>query len=311
MRHSRLLKGLGGVLTVLLIVVLLWNIGLHKYDIEEPITAHPSDCQGELRFAIIGDYGDAGQPEADVAVLINSWGIDLIVTIGDNNYPEGEASTIDANVGQYYADYIYPYRGKYGPGGGENRFFPTLGNHDWLRGSIQPHLDYFTLPGNERYYEFERGPVHFFILDSDVYEPDGRNRNSIQAGWLKERLEASQAQWNLVFLHNAPYSSSLRRGEDPEMQWPYARWGADAVIAGHDHLYERLGRDGIAYFVNGLGGRWRSISPIHRFLFPTPGSRVRYNLDYGAQLVTADETCVNFSFYNRSGVMIDSYSMFK
>ena len=24
-----------------------------------------------------------------------------------------------------------------------------------------PYLDYFTLPGNERYYDFTWGPVHF------------------------------------------------------------------------------------------------------------------------------------------------------
>jgi hypothetical protein len=305
------LKIIGGVFIALTIFVLLWNVGLHKYDVDEPITSSPEDCLGDLRFAIIGDYGDAGQAEADVAALVDSWEVDLIVTTGDNNYPDGDASTIDSNVGQYYSEYIYPYRGIYGPGGIENRFFPALGNHDWQTESLQPHYHYFTLPGNERYYDFERGPVHFFILDSNPQEPDGRRRDSTQAGWLEEALEASQAPWKLVFLHHPPYSSSLRRGSDRDMQWPYARWGADAVIAGHDHLYERLQQEGIVYFVNGLGGRWRGISPIHRFLFPIPGSKIRYNLNYGAQLITADQTCINFSFYARTGERIDSYTIFK
>ena len=30
-----------------------------------------------------------------------------------------------------------------------------------------------TLPGNERYYDFVQGPVHFFVIDSDQNEPDG------------------------------------------------------------------------------------------------------------------------------------------
>jgi tartrate-resistant acid phosphatase type 5 len=308
-RRHRFWKIVGGVFIAIAVVVLVWNVGLHVYEIDEPITAEPSDCRGDLRFAVIGDFGDTGQAEADVAALVDSWEVDLVVTTGDNNYPDGQASTIDANIGQYYSDYISPYQGEYGPGGTENRFYPALGNHDWRTESLQPYLDYFTLPGNERYYDFERGPVHFFILDSDPHEPDGRRRESIQAGWLEKQLETTQASWKLVFLHNPPYTSSLRQGSDHEIQWPYARWGADAVIAGHNHLYERLQRDGITYIVNGLGGRWRSINPIHRFLFPTPGSRVRYNLNYGAQLVTADETCINFSFYSHRGDLIDSYTL--
>jgi tartrate-resistant acid phosphatase type 5 len=38
------------------------------------------------------------------------------------------------------------------------------------------------------------------------------------------------------------------------MQWPFAAWGATAVLAGHDHDYERLTVGGLPYFVNGLGG---------------------------------------------------------
>ena len=40
-------------------------------------------------------------------------------------------------------------------------------------------------------------------------------------------------------------------------------------------------------------------------------SQVRYNQDYGAQLVTADDTCINFTFYSRNGDLIDSYTLNK
>jgi hypothetical protein len=289
---------------------LLWNIGLNVYAVDEPITSHPSDCQGRTRFAIIGDFGDAGPAEADVAAMVNGWDVDFIVTTGDNNYPAGEKQTIDQNIGQYYQAYIYPYQGDYGPGATENRFFPALGNHDWDPGHIQPYLDYFTLPGNERYYDFEEGHVHIFILDSDPNEPDGRVTDSIQAGWLEEKLEAARAPWRLVFLHHPPFVSS-RRGEDKAVQWPYARWGVDAVIAGHDHLYERLQTDGISYIVNGLGGRYQGINPIHRLLSPLSGSQVRYNQDYGAMLVTADAVCLNLTFYAHDGDLIDSHTLTK
>ena len=101
------------------------------------------------------------------------------------------------------------------------------------------------------------------------------------------------------------------RGNDEEMQWPYGRWGATVVIAGHDHLYERLQQRGITYIVNGLGGRTEGLNPIHRFLVPVAGSKVRYNRDYGAMLVTADDMCINFSFYARDAELIDSFTLTK
>src|SRR5512136_1107495 len=144
--------------------------GRNVYAVDQPITASPSDCGEGTRVAVIGDYGQAGQPEADVAVLIDRWGVDSIVTVGDNNYMDGAADTIDANIGQYYHAYIAPYYGSYGTGAGataaENHFFPALGNHDWYTPGAQPYLDYFTLPGNERYYTVQRGPIEFFMLDT-------------------------------------------------------------------------------------------------------------------------------------------------
>ena len=264
-----------------------------------------------MRFAVIGDFGDEGKYEADVAAMVHNWDVDLIVTTGDNNYPDGEARTIDANIGQYYANYIFPYKGTYGPGATENRFFPVLGNHDWRDETLQPYYDYFTLPGNERYYDVERDPVHFFMIDSDEHEPDGISENSKQAAWFRNAIAESTAPWNLVFMHHPPFSSSSKYNDIEAMQWPFAEWGADAVFAGHAHLYERLIFDGIPYFVNGLGGRWRTIPKIHYFGEADRRSQVRYNRDYGAQLVTADEKCINFTFFSRKGVLIDSFTLEK
>ncbi len=80
-----------------------------------------------VKFAVIGDFGLDGSAEADVSALIHGWKPDFILTVGDNNYPDGAASTIDDNIGKYYHDYISPYVGSFGPGADINRFFPTLG----------------------------------------------------------------------------------------------------------------------------------------------------------------------------------------
>ncbi len=95
------------------IIFVVWVAGRSVYAIDQPITASPADCGDGTRLAVIGDYGQAGQPEADVAALIDRWAVDSIVTAGDNNYEDGAASTIDANIGQYYHAYIAPYQGTY------------------------------------------------------------------------------------------------------------------------------------------------------------------------------------------------------
>lgn len=311
MRFNRRWIITGAIAVGMIGVFLYWLTGLRVYEVDQPITADPTDCKADLRFAVIGDFGDAGQAEADVANLVDRWDVDLIVTTGDDNYPDGKASTIDPNIGQYYSEYIYPYKGDYGQGGTENRFFPTLGNHDWRDESLQPYFDYFTLPGNERYYDFKKGPVHFFVLDSDSHEPDGISQDSLQAAWFEGAITSSNAPWVLVFMHHLPYSSSSNYGSNEDIQWPFATWGADAIFSGHAHLYERLYYDGIPYFVNGLGGRWRTIPRTHYFGKVLENSQVRYNRDYGAQLVTVDDTCINFTFYARSGERIDSYTLIK
>jgi hypothetical protein len=38
---------------------------------------------------------------------------------------------------------------------------------------------------------------------------------------------------------------------------------------------------------------------------------VRYNLDYGAMHLEASPLCINFSFYNRAGSLIDSITHYK
>lgn len=274
----------------------------------ETATLPPTATQppAGIRFAVIGDFGEGGQAEADVSALVHGWQPDFVITVGDNNYPSGEASTIDAHLGQFYHDYIFPYTGAYGPGATENRFFPTLGNHDWYTPGAQPYLDYFSLPGNERYYDFVWGPVHFFALDSDENEPDGFRINSVQAAWLQQAMAASTSAWNIVYFHEPPYSSGTVHGSSTWLRWPFAAWGAAAVLTGHEHNYERLLVDGIPYFVNGLGG-----GAIYDLGTPLPESQFRYSANYGAMLVTASATNLHFEFSSRTGTLVDQYDVKK
>jgi len=262
-----------------------------------------SSSPESIRFAVVGDYGTGDAPSAGVAAMVAKWEPQLVLTAGDNNYPVGASYTIDANIGAFYSQYIHPYKGRHGQGGAENRFFPALGNHDWMLGNIEPYEEYFQLPGNERYYTVERGPVAFFVIDSDPHEPDGIDSNSIQARWLKVVLAASDAAFRVVIMHHPPFSSG-RHGSQKVMQWPYKSWGADLVIAGHDHTYERIEIQGMTYLVNGLGGR----GP-YRFREPILGSQVRFNTENGALLVEATSEEMTLRFVTSSNVEIDRFQL--
>lgn len=108
------------------------------------------------RFVAIGDYGLAGPAEAQVAALVKSWNPEIISALGDNNYDLGDSAAIDQNIGQCYHTCIYKYRRRYGPSASTNRFFPSLGNHDYYTRNGEAYRDYFTLPGNGCYYDFIR-----------------------------------------------------------------------------------------------------------------------------------------------------------
>lgn len=258
-------------------------------------------------FAVIGDYGLSGPNEEGVANLVKSWKPGYIITVGDNNYPDGANSTIDANIGQYYHDYIHPYTGSYGKAADTNRFFPCLGNHDFYTSSAAPYFQYFTLPGNERYYDFIRGDVHFIALDSDSSEPDGFSSTSTQAMWLKNILESSASKWKIVYFHHSPFASDLVHGNTEWMQWPFKTWGADIVLTGHSHIYERVIMDNFPYIVNALGG-----SVIYNLsASPVFGSQVRYNDNFGALQVKISPDTIWFKFYSINNELIDVYPLVK
>jgi hypothetical protein len=274
-----------------------------------------------VTFAVIGDYGYGGKNELAVAKLVASWDPDFVITTGDDYYsPAGGIGTAkyDSSTGAYYCRWLKDVsttgsRCRVGTAA-RNAFFPSLGNHDYSDATpaLDTYLTYFTLPGagftntsgNERYYDFVEGPVHFFVLNSNSGEPDGTSGSSTQARWLRSQLAASTSKWNIVYDHHPPYSSDSVHGSTGALQWPFATWGADAVISGHAHTYERVMHDGIPYFVNGLGG-----APRYAFATPVPGSAVRYRSDWGAQMATVTSTTIQFRFYTVSGALKDEFRL--
>lgn len=279
-----------------------------------------------MRFASIGDYGDDDDNTRAVAEMVKGWDPNFIVTVGDNDYSDGAFrgtfTALEAAVGQFYHEFIGNYQGSEGAGSAVNRFFPTPGDHDWGDTCDDPeglddYLAYFTLPGegastsdsgNERYYDFVQGPVHFFAIHGlDGCEPDGVSPDSVQGRWVRETALASTSTFKVAYFHKAPYSSGARHiDEGAFMRWPFDEWGFDLVMSGDDHIYERLEVDGVTYLVNGLGGIER-----HEFVdTPRAESLVRFADDHGAVMVDVYEDALSVSFRTVGGMTVDSFTIF-
>jgi len=259
-------------------------------------------------FAVIGDFGNDSDNQAAVVNMIKSTlKPDFIVTVGDNNYGALTHEGYDLAVGKYFHEFIGNYTGEHGQGAAENKFFPAIGNHDWHRNTeYQGFTEYFTLPGNERYYDFTIGEAHFIIINSDSHEPDGREPGSVQYQWCKDVMTKSDAKWTFVFLHHPPYSSSTKHGSTQVMRWPFGEWGATAVFAGHDHTYERFEIEGTPYFITGLGGMSR-----YEFGDRLPQTQERHNDTFGAMKVVFDDNEVTFEFWSvkHDGTKLDALTV--
>ncbi len=249
----------------------------HDYTVS--VTA-PTGPQALYRFAVFGDFGDTNlNGEKAVSAMVHNWNVDFVLTVGDNTYAP---QTLDAAIGQQYHDYIGNYQGAYGAGSAINRFFPALGNHEYDDGNLTNYLNYFSLPDNERYYDYQVGPVHFFALNSNKQDPDGRSATSVQAQWMHSTLDASNASFNVAYFHHTAYNPS---GSTATMQWPYEPWGVNAVFAGHEHNYYRENRDDngdglqLPYTTTGLGGSGRDVPNV------------------GASLVTITDQGMLLEFY--------------
>jgi 3',5'-cyclic AMP phosphodiesterase CpdA len=153
----------------------------------------------------------------------------------------------------------------YGPAAGLLRttpWFPVRGNHDGDWGLSWQMLPF---PDNPHFYARTLGPVRVVALDGNLdYGP-----GSDELKWLQQEVSGAgwkRAKLRLVSVHQAPFVSlwdspaydgeALGRSVLVEL---LEKSGADLVICGHAHCYERGSRprpDGrkTHYLVSGGGG---------------------------------------------------------
>lgn len=205
-----------------------------------------------------GDIASCGSKGTEATARLLDGLAGTIFTAGDNAYPSGS---------------MEDFRACYEPTWGRHRARtrPSPGNHDYQSPGAFPYFDYFgerAGPAGLGYYAYREGAWQIFSLNSNV----AMDANSPQGQWLRNELANRTAPCALAYWHH-PLFSSGPHGDHPATRplWRalYAA-GAEIVIAGHDHLYERFAPQdpdgnldparGLREFVVGTGGAEMMVS---------------------------------------------------
>jgi len=111
---------------------------------------------------------------------------------------------------------------------------PSIGNHE---ADGDKYVFYMRLPGKERYYSYDLGPVHVLALDFH-YDKE----TDAQFAFAEKDLIASTAPWKLVYLHYPVFNvGGHATGWGHASYLPlFHRAKVDLVVTGHSHIYERF-----------------------------------------------------------------------
>ena len=216
-------------------------------------TAPPLGSEQPLTLAV---FGDERGPSEGVAP-----GARAIVQAVLAESPDAVVGTGDLVTRSRLADWQSLMR-SHGPLFAQLLYLPALGNHElWSQGSWDADSrfvrDLFPVLDQEPRgaYRVRLGSALLVFLDGN--RPGSPDQTRFLDETLAQAADDAQVGARLVVLHQPPLSASAHCGMSSQMRdWIalFERHHVDAVIAGHDHTYQRLERAGIAYFVSGGGG---------------------------------------------------------
>ena len=275
-------------------LLLAAGAALHSAGLSAPASPPPAPLPGRpasLRFLAVADTGsgDANQRAVgrQMAAVHRRAPVDLVLLGGDNIYPSGDMALIEAAFRRPYAELL----------AARVPFHAVLGNHDIRTANGNPQVAYAPFGMRGRYYNLRRGPVEFFMLDTN-----GNADWQRQLSWLRTMLAQSTAPWKIVVGHHPIYSSGLY-GNDPDLRARLTpimrRFGVQLYINGHEHNYERSrSLDGITYLIVGGGGA--SLRPV---LATAQSARVASVFSFAEIEVGPD--ALQLAAWDRDGRLID------
>jgi hypothetical protein len=211
----------------------------------------PPSGGGSAVVTGVGDIGWCGSPGMRLTARLLQAIPGEVLLLGDLAYMRGTtdnfARCFDPDYGQF-----------------RNRWRPSPGNHEYEDAGANGYFTYFgdaAGPGRAGYYAFRAATWNVLMLNSN--QP--ATRGSAQYEAVRQHLQSNPSYCTMAVWHH-PFATSGPNGPGGQMRdmWQLLNeHGADVVMSGHDHMYERFApqdRDyrydpnGIRQFIAGTGG---------------------------------------------------------
>ena len=256
--------------------------------------------------------------QGPVSDLVVSLAPDVVATLGDAQYEKGELANYQASFDPSWGRFKALIR-------------PATGNHEYLEQaahtSAAGHFSYFGAAAGDPaqgYYAYTVGNWHAFVLNTgdlgfngsaDCF-PVSCATGSAQEQWLRTELAKLPADaCVLAYWHHPRYSSqtSVAHTEVSPLYDALYDYGAELILTGHSHTYERFtpmdsagNADpgyGVREFVVGTGGR-SHMTPGS----PQPGSQYLDQTNFGALELKLSPASYAFRFISEAGAVLDQGS---
>jgi hypothetical protein len=277
-----------------------WRLGLltiaamvFGVPVADPASGHPE-------IVAAGDIArkEPAPPQRKTARLIRRIDPVAVLTLGDNQYPDG-------TLRQYRHSYDLTW-GRF-----KGRTYPSPGNHDYHTPRAAGYFKYFgrrAHRGSGGMYSFNLGRWHLVSINSRTGRISDRKLR-----WVRRDLRKNRDRCELAYWHHPRWTSGSRHRPDPHMArlWRVLyRRGVDVVLNGHEHSYERFAlmnpagalapRRGIREFVVGTGG-----GHLYPMGTPTFGSQKRIDDRFGVLRMVLRPRSYRWRFIAVDGAVLD------
>lgn len=228
----------------------------------------------------------------ETADLLVKQPLAAVLALGDLQYPKGELANFQASYNRSW-------------GKVKSMTWPVPGNHEYYTPQATGYYQYFgaiAQDPRQGYYSYDLGKWHLIALNSNCKDVSCAP-GSPQEQWLKADLAANQHKCTLAYWHHPRFSSGLHNNNaDTAAFWQalYAA-GADVILTGHDHEYERFApqtpdakadpQRGIRQFVIGTGG-----FNLRPFRNQQVNSEVRHSDSFGVLKLTLKPQSYDWQF---------------
>ncbi len=273
-----------GLLSLCAVMILIISTTL-------PVKASPAAQTASAVLVGAGDISSCSNNNDEATAKLIDQIPGEVFTAGDNAYPSGSAAN--------FADCYNPTWGRF-----KNRTMPVPGNHEYETANAAGYFSYFSNFAFAPYYAYDLGSWRVYALNSEI----DVSAASAEVAWLQADLAANPRQCVVAYWHEPRWSSGATHGSSTKVQ---ALWqtlynaGAELVINGHDHDYERFtqmnasgkaAQSGMREFVVGTGG-----AGLYKFGKILSTSQVHNASTHGVLKLTLDPTSYSWQFIPVAG----------